>query len=160
MDQYKEVIKQIEESDLEYSFKQARSEDIQYLNSLKLTPGLIEFYKSFEPIDHNDMGPVRFLDIESIKEENTEYIPGYQISPKGFIVFATTGCGNAICFNLNKTKNGEPTIAHISHEENYEDWSLEKIVDEDYNETICESFYEFLCYFRDYNIKKLDMEIV
>ena len=161
MQKYKNAVDKVIKEDLGYTFKPADPKDLEKLAQYNLPKDIIDFYRHFEPHDHEDGGPVRLLKIKGIIEENTDYIPGCQISKLGFIVFATTLCGNAICFNLNKTINNEITIAHVGHGEDYSDWTPENVLDEEdswsHNKTICQSFYEFLTYFANCEDEKLDL---
>lgn len=96
-------------------FSPAEIADLDYLRSLCLPPSVIDFYTKYEPKGCAE-GQVRLLSIDDIRRENSELTPGAYVSPLGYVVFATTFCGDVYCFNINQQRDGEPEIVLISHE--------------------------------------------
>jgi hypothetical protein len=59
---------------------------------------------------------VRLWPISDIVVENGGAVPGAYISPHGYVVFASTFCGDAYCFDINIMSDDDPRIVLISHE--------------------------------------------
>lgn len=60
----------------------------------------------------------RLWPISDMLVENRDAVPGAYVSPHGFVVFGSTFCGDAYCFDINTLvdKDDEPGIVLISHE--------------------------------------------
>ncbi len=76
---------------------------------------ILDFFGSYEPRECAE-GQVRLWPIQHLVEENASLIPGCYSSKYGFVVFATTFCGDAYCFDVRRGQQVEPSIALISHE--------------------------------------------
>jgi hypothetical protein len=84
--------------------------------------------------------------VSGIVEENSDYVPGCDISPQGFIVFATTIYGDTYCFDL-KANPTDPPVLLIGHEISYEGASVDDIRKNGVPAAI--NLYQFLERFRD-----------
>jgi hypothetical protein len=108
-------------------FRPASEDDLAALRTLRLPRPVIEFFARYEPSDCAE-GQVRLWPIANVLEENSDFVPGAYICALGYIVFATTFCGDVYCFDLNKVdKKGEPPIVLISHEAVDEDITTEEV---------------------------------
>ena len=123
-------------------FSPASAEDLSALRTLGLPESVMTFFGRYAPEDCAE-GKVRLWPIAHILEENRDYVPGVYIAPLGYIVFASTMCGDAYCFNLNDlSEQGEPAIVLISHEMVPEDITVEEVAR--VAKPIAKTLYEFL----------------
>lgn len=77
---------------------------------------LLDFYRQFEPKDCIEFKQ-RIWSIENALIENTDAVPGCALSPYGFIVFASTLCGDSYCIDINmETVDGHHPVLLFSHE--------------------------------------------
>jgi hypothetical protein len=98
------------------TFRRASKRGLAALGALRLPKPVVDFFASHEPSECAE-GQVRLWPIAAILQENRDLVPGVYVTPLGYIVFATTFCGDTYCFDLNKVdKEGEPRIVLISHE--------------------------------------------
>lgn len=108
-------------------FRRAETEALDQLRSFNLPASVVSFFRDFEPTECIE-GQVRLWPISEMLRENRDYVPGADVSPHGYIVFATTICGDTYCFDLNVIdENGEPRIVLISHDEDFEGMSSDQI---------------------------------
>lgn len=72
---------------------------------------VVEFYKEYQPAYTPEFPCyLKLIDIESIIEENSCAEPGMHLAKFGVITFAITAGGNAVCFDVNDSKDGDPTV--------------------------------------------------
>lgn len=91
------------------------------LRELNIPDYFVDFVIDFEPVRRTFIGNVRLLPIAEIIEENKDYVPGADVYPLGFTVFASTITGDAFCFHMNaNNKLNEHDIYLVSHEELFE----------------------------------------
>ena len=135
-------------------FGSASKQDIESLRKLNLPNTIIDFYNEFEPKDLCEIDFIRLHSILDIALENSEMIPGCEISRHGFIVFASTSYGDAYCFDLTELSDSlVPKIVLIPHDIDFTAISrndLKKL-----KKTIAENISEFLNLFLK---SKLDIE--
>ena len=103
-------------------FGPASEAALDHLRSLNLPQTVIDFYSRHEPQGCAE-GQIRLWGVDHIREENADLMPGADVAPLGYVVFATTFCGDTYCFNTNRQRDGEPEIVLISHEVVTEDIS-------------------------------------
>jgi hypothetical protein len=97
-------------------FRPASPKGLAELRAFNLPESVIGFYASHEPEEPVE-GQVRLWPIEHILAENRAFGPGAYVSPLGYVVFASTVCGDAYCFDLNQLDDsGAPRIVLITHE--------------------------------------------
>ena len=96
-------------------FRPASPFELAKLESLGLPEPVLAFYRDFEPFGA-DAGQIRLWPIEHILEENEAAIPGCYSSQQGYVVFASTFCGDAYCFDIRPGADADPPIVLISHE--------------------------------------------
>jgi hypothetical protein len=114
MPDYDSVVAQISDQ-TGIAFRPASPFDLAKLESLGLPESILSFYREFEPSEVVEQ-QVRLWPIEHILEENDALIPGCYSSRYGYIVFATTFCGDAYCFDTTHDPTAEPRIVLFSHE--------------------------------------------
>ena len=114
MPNYESLILQISDQ-TGVAFRAASPRDLSKLEALGLPQPVLDFYGSYEPSECAE-GQVRLWPIQHIVEENTSLTPGCYSSRHGFVVFATTFCGDAYCFDSRRGEQCEPIIVLISHE--------------------------------------------
>jgi hypothetical protein len=83
------------------------------LQALGLPRVVVDFYRSYEPAEYAEIGGVRLWPIADVIDENQKYVPGADVCPHGFVVFASTVFGDAYCFDLTMV---EPRVVLLSHE--------------------------------------------
>ena len=85
-------------------FEKTSDTDIERLKKVfsgKMPDMLLEVFAEHAPAEDIDFGDFVFYGIERIIDENTDYIPGANISPFGLFTFASTFEGDAIVFDSN-----------------------------------------------------------
>lgn len=108
-------------------FRNAEPTAIDQLRGLGLPEPVVAFFAKHEPAKCIE-GQVRLWPISEIVRENRDFVPGCNTSQHGYVVFATTICGDTYCFDVNDTdENGEPRIVIISHEEDFEQMPAEQM---------------------------------
>ena len=124
------------------TFRAASPGALSLLRGLRVPKPIVDFYALHEPTDCAE-AQVRLWPIAHILEENRDLGPGAFVAPLGYIVFATTFCGDTYCFDLNKLDNhGEPRIVLISHEVVGEDITAEEAFH--LAKPVAKNLYEFL----------------
>lgn len=101
-------------------FRAASPADLAKLEALGVPASILGFYREFEPSECAE-GQVRLWPIQHVLEENEAYVPGAYASKHGYIVFASTLCGDAYCFDLTQRGRSDPRIVLLSHEMIYEE---------------------------------------
>jgi hypothetical protein len=138
---YGTLLEEIRRRHSNFRFAPAGKQDISRLEQFPIPDCVVTFYRESEP----DLfeGAVRLWSIRYILRENEDMIPGCEISQHGFIVIASTYCGDAICLDLGEiNESGEPAVIHISHERDYTGKTAAEIRAK--GEKLCDSFSEFL----------------
>lgn len=93
-----------------------REEELEDIKNYVIPKSVIYFYENYSPFDTIDLGAdINLLSTSKMEEENCELVPGAYLIKYGFLTFATTTGGNAICMDLNKIKNDEPRIVISDH---------------------------------------------
>ena len=125
MPDYAPLIEQIAEQTA-VEFRTASPADLAKLEAIGLPDSIIAFYREFEPSECAQ-GQVRLWPVEQVLEENEAYVPGAYASKHGYIVFATTLCGDTYCFDITHQEQAEPRIVLLSHEVIHEDTTAAEI---------------------------------
>ena len=101
---------------MDIRFQPASPNALNQLRSLGAPESVVAFYAEYEPEDMME-GSVRLTSIEGMMIENQQAVPGYRVQPHGYIVFATSDCGDGYCFDTNRIDaEGRPCIVIASHE--------------------------------------------
>ncbi|WP_156885957.1 SMI1/KNR4 family protein [Rheinheimera baltica] len=77
----------------------------------------------FEPSETAEVNGVRLYPVDELVGENTNYVPGANLSPKGYVVIATTEYGDAYCVDLNDEMHGHHPLVLMSHGVDWQDLS-------------------------------------
>ena len=97
-------------------FRPASDADLAALRGLGVPDSVLSFFARHEPSGCAE-GQSRLWPIEYVLRENRDLIPGVYVAPLGYVVFATTYCGDAYCFDVKAVgPDGEPRVVLISHE--------------------------------------------
>ena len=120
---YSEIIEKIKADSGFDCFRKPEQAELNYLKSLNLPGDVVNFYSQYSPVDTIEINKIRLLPIAEIINENTNYIPGYILSPLGFCVVASTIEGDVYCIR-NSTNDYDIVIA--SHDEIYEGQSMDE----------------------------------
>jgi hypothetical protein len=107
-------------------FRTSSPMDLAKLEALGVPESILAFYREHEPSECAQ-GQVRLWPIEHVLEENESYVPGAYASKYGYIVFATTFCGDAYCFDLTQHGQTEPRVVLLSHEVIHKDTTAAEI---------------------------------
>lgn len=83
--------------------------------SLVIHPNAAEYFAGMVPIECTDTGIYELLGPKQIISENTGFVPGCDLCPKGFVTIATDGGGNSVSIDM---ETGE--LMQFSHEVNYQ----------------------------------------
>jgi len=94
------------------------------LQQLGLPTVVVDFYRSYEPVRYAEIAGVRLWPISDVIAENQRYVPGTDVRPHGFVVFASTVSGDAYCFDLT---TAEPQVVLLSHEVPFEGMARQQV---------------------------------
>ena len=95
----------------------ASEAEMTQLQALNVPEDALSFFLEAEPANHAEIENVRLLPISTVIEESTRYVPGAYIRPHGYVVFATTHCGDRYCFDLKGAVSRTTVpIVLVSHE--------------------------------------------
>ena len=83
------------------AFRPADHDVLQKVASLGLPRDALSFYADSAPSRTAQIADVRLCPLTDIWSENTDYVPGYYARLCGYVVFATTICGDAYCFDTH-----------------------------------------------------------
>lgn len=110
------------------SDRSVEQKGIKYLESMSYPNSVIDFFKIFDQQKKIEVNEVRLSHSLSIKIENEDAIPGYVISPLGYLNIGTTIYGDSYCLDTNtKNPKGDPIVVLASHDEIYEESTPEEI---------------------------------
>ena len=99
------------------ALRPASEDGIRQLQALRFPEDAIAYYREAEPSRITEIEKIRLWPIKDVVEENTDYVPGCYIQPHGYVVFATTFCGDTYCFDLNAATSAmSAPIVLLSHE--------------------------------------------
>ena len=140
MTDYAPLIKQIAEQ-TGVEFRTSSPMELAKLDALGVPESILAFYREFEPSECAQ-GQVRRWPIKQVLEENEAYAPGAYASKRGYVVFATTLCGDTYCFDITQHGQAEPRIVLLSHEIITEDTSAAEFAR--FAKPVARSLCEFL----------------
>ncbi len=125
MDKYECVIHALTAT-MGIQFRPADASALRHLEKWKLPESVVGFYSKYEPQNVVEEG-IRIWPISDMVTENEQGVPGICVMPYGYVVFASTYCGDAYCFDLNRITDGEPAIGLVSTGAVGEDSSAEEV---------------------------------
>lgn len=125
----------------------ASLEDLKCAKEAQFPDELLDFYREYEPVDYVELKQ-RIWSIQNALEENMDAVPGCALFPHGFVVFASTLCGDAYCIDTNvENSEGKHPIVLFSHEMIEEETSLIEI--QSLRVEVAKSLDDFLLKFFD-----------
>jgi hypothetical protein len=96
----------------------AKPEDLAKAENAGFPRELLDFYKEYEPGVAGIEIYQRMWSIKTALIENTKAVPGTGLYPHGYIVFASTTCGDAYCIDTNiANEQGEHPVVLFAHDE-------------------------------------------
>ena len=117
--------------------------NIELLGSLGFPEVAISFFENYEPDACAQIGPVRLWPIADAVDENQRYVPGADVAPKGFLVFASNDCGDAYCFDVRAVETRQdPPVVLLPHDVVFEECAVADIAR--YARPVATNFAEFL----------------
>jgi hypothetical protein len=128
------------------SLGSATEADLRRLADVGAPESIVSFYRQYEPKAAAEIGNARLWPIVDIIAENTDYVPGADLRPHGFVTFATTIYGDAYCFDtgLSEHQSDAPVVL-MSHEVNWE--ALDRAAILSCRKRVAGGFDEFLSRF-------------
>ena len=123
-------------------FGPAQTKDLAHLVNFGLPPSIVNFFVTYEPLECIE-GAARLWPISHLVVENTEAVPGCNIIKHGYVVFSTTYCGDAYCFDLNcQLVEDEPRVILMCCEEDFGAKTAEEV--HNYAIPVAANLWEFL----------------
>ena len=117
---------------------------IAKLEGLGLPESVLAFYRNYSPLEtikiYHPEEDIYFYPAFKIPSESSRFLAACEISPEGFIVFATSICGDAYCFDLNADAL-DPPVRLIGHEIMYEGSSVDDI--REMSVSAADNFHQF-----------------
>ena len=151
-----EIVEQINNVKGFDCFEKPEETEFRYLESLNLPEEVLNFYAQYSPAEIIEMNGIRLLPISEIIEENTNFTPGYILTPLGFCVVASTVEGDIYC--IRKTTN-DYSIVIASHDEIYEGLNESEILNG--TKPVVKTFSDFFKAYvqRELAVSYYDLEI-
>jgi hypothetical protein len=125
-------------------FRPATQTGIDDLRSLGVPADALAFYRESEPARTAEIAKVRLRPITDILSENRDYVPGAYVQPCGYVVFATTDCGDAFCFDIRGASDATAPVVLIAHDLEPENDEMKREDLEKLAKPISTSFESFL----------------
>jgi hypothetical protein len=105
----------------------ASEKEIERAIQFGFPPVLVDFYRESAPGGGGGCVQLkqRIWSVESAISENTDYVPGAELFPLGYVVFASNLCGDSYCIDtLNVAANGQCPVVLFPHDAIEEEASL------------------------------------
>jgi hypothetical protein len=126
--------------------KPASAKDLKDANVARFPEELVDFYRHWEPAKGCVELKQRIWSIKNAIVENADAVPGCALAPHGFIVFASTMCGDSYCIDTNvRGSDGHHPVVLFSHEVIEEDMPRADIMP--YRKEVASSLKDFLSQF-------------
>jgi hypothetical protein len=98
------------------TFRPASAPAMEALHALGVPEEIVAFDRQCEPSKCMEIGKVRIWPVAYMLQENRDCVPGYYAWPCGYVVFSTTICGDAFCFDLRtESSNSATPIVLFAH---------------------------------------------
>src|ERR1700678_1926019 len=127
------------------SLHPASEDDIKQAELFGFPKMLVDFYREHAPdaADGRVELDQRIWSVQRAIEENKDYVPGAELFPLGYVVFASNKFGDAYCIDtVHVGSSGECSIVLFPHDVIEEGASLEDV--EQYRLTVATSLEDFL----------------
>jgi hypothetical protein len=112
----------------EVDLRAASAESLAALDVLRFPNSVREFYANHEPSTCAEIDNVRLWPADDVARENTDFVPGCDLHPRGYAVFATTVFGDTFCLDLNEPEgSGNIPVVLMSHEFNWDEMDPDEI---------------------------------
>jgi hypothetical protein len=98
----------------EVPFRPCAPEDLAALRDLGAPPALLELYRDHEPAGCAELHDARLWPAADLVEENTRFVPGADLHPRGIFVVGTTLFGDTYC--IDTRPNGGGQVILMSHD--------------------------------------------
>ena len=121
----------------------ASESTVEQLRTLGAPQQVLDFYRQHDPRECAQIKFARLWPAKELIEENTNYVPGADLRPRGLFVVGTTGSGDAYCIDLRPGSTNQVVL--MSHEINWAEASDQQI--DGHTLMVAGSFHEFLRHF-------------
>ena len=125
-------------------FRRANPAAIEQLRLIGMPEDALTFYRDSEPAKCAEIARVRLWPIAQILSENRDYVPGAYAQPCGYVVFATTKCGDAFCFDIRGASGTTAPVVLIAHDLEPENDEMKREDLEKLAKPVSTSFESFL----------------
>jgi hypothetical protein len=126
-------------------FRAATHREMQRLQALGMPEDALNFYRDAVPIRMAEIGKVRLWSVGDLEVENRDAVPGCYALPCGYVVFASTDCGDSYCFDIRSMRYPKSApIVLIAHDLEPENDEMKREELEKLAKPIAESFGKFL----------------
>jgi SMI1 / KNR4 family (SUKH-1) len=118
---------------------------MQRLQAVGMPEDALNFYRDAVPTRMAEIGKVRLWNVGDLEVENRDAVPGYYALPCGYVVFASTDCGDSYCFDIRSMRYPKSApIVLIAHDLEPENDEMKREELEKLAKPIAESFEKFL----------------
>ncbi|MGA3047210.1 MAG: SMI1/KNR4 family protein [Terracidiphilus sp.] len=127
------------------SLHPASEDDIRKAELFGFPNMLVDFYREYAPdaADGRVELDQRIWSVQNAIEENKDYVPGAELFPLGYVVFASNKFGDAYCIDtVHIGSSGEYSIVLFPHDAIEEGASLEDV--EQFRLTVATTLEDFL----------------
>lgn len=115
------------------------------MQALGMPEDALNFYLDAVPTRMAEIGKVRLWNVADLEVENRDAVPGYYVLSCGYVVFASTDCGDSYCFDIRSMRYPKSApIVLIAHDLEPENDEMKRGELEKLAKPIAESFGKFL----------------
>ncbi len=126
-------------------FRPATRGEMQSLQALGMPEDALSFYRDAVPTRMAEIAKVRLWKVGELDIENRDAVPGCYALPCGYVVFASTDCGDSYCFDIRSTRYPKSApIVLIAHDLEPENDEMKRDELKKLAKPIAESFWKFL----------------
>jgi hypothetical protein len=126
-------------------FRPASGTEMQTLQTPGMPEDALHFYSSSVPTRAAEIAKIRLWNVGNVVVENTDAVPGYYAHPCGYVVFASTDCGDSYCFDIRcGNYPARAPIVLITHDLEPENDEMSREDLEKVAKTVSSSFGNFL----------------
>ena len=132
-------------------FGRAAAGSIEALAALGASDDVLDFYRDFDPKVYVEINGARLWPSRELIGENTNYVPGCDLRPRGFFVIGSTDCGDAFCLDQRPRSSGQVVL--MTH-----DVSWEEVTDQDIERYTLVAASSFVAFLKSFVAGTLPME--
>jgi hypothetical protein len=138
------LLEQIKEKS-KTKFRPASDAEMQSLQVLGMPEDALQFYRNSLPTQMAEIAKIRLWNVSDIVVENTDAVPGRYAHPCGYVVFASTDCGDSYCFDTRSAVYpASAPIVLIAHDLEPENDEMNREDLKRLAKTVAGSFRDFL----------------